>query len=360
MAETAHIAEIAEKLSDELFAEFLWTKVGPTNQNWSCEHQEDHGCKTHPSDVVFYYDEPYSQTRTYIQCDLKSYAKDSISKQAIHGAIESLAKQVTCADVSGEWQDLYLHPDVTAEITGLLFVYNHDGEYDKEFQTNLSAFKHENLKIPSDTKIVVLGPEDIFWLDNIRLEIRLLRSSEGKDRLPARKKCEYFYPQLVRKANLQAFKAKAANLEMLTAPWIVLKYKMENGDKDWGVIVFYRRQGSKVEEFMYLIDYLRHYQVLNANTFVQIKVLDSDALAGPMFQKAVQKYIDDIEFDETEEDSSCEDNETSDIESDIADAEEREKRADSDLATLVREIKFSKMQQVASTFSTVELGMDYE
>jgi len=359
MAETVHIAEISEKLSDELFAEFLWAKVGPTNQNWSCEQQEDHGCKTHPSDVVFYYDEPYSQTRTYVQCDLKSYAKDSISKQAIHGAIESLAKQVTCAEISAEWQNFYLHPDVTAEITGLLFVYNHDGEYDKEFNKLLNSFKQENLKLPSDAKIVVLGPEDIYWLDNVRFEIRLLRSSEGKDRLPERKKCEYFYPQLVRKANLQAFKAKAANLEMLTAPWIVLKYKMENGDKDWGVIVFYRRTGSKVEEFMYLIDYLRHYQVLNTNTFVQIKVLDSGNSAGPQFQKAVQKYIDDIEHEESEEDLLDEGDETSEIGS-ATSGNGKTKRIDSDLATLVREIKFSKMQQVVSTFSTVVLGMDYE
>lgn len=58
MAETAHIAEIADKLSKELFAEFLWRRVGPTNQNWNCEDTGRHGVTTHPSDVVFAYDEP--------------------------------------------------------------------------------------------------------------------------------------------------------------------------------------------------------------------------------------------------------------------------------------------------------------
>ena len=58
MAETANIAKMAEKLSKEVFAEFLWQKTGSTNINWPCEDEERHGKKTHPSDVVFYYDEP--------------------------------------------------------------------------------------------------------------------------------------------------------------------------------------------------------------------------------------------------------------------------------------------------------------
>ena len=41
-----------------------------TNINWPCENQEKHEVKTHPSDVVFWYEEPYSQSRTYVNCDL--------------------------------------------------------------------------------------------------------------------------------------------------------------------------------------------------------------------------------------------------------------------------------------------------
>lgn len=80
MAETKNIAEMSAILSDELFAEFLWTRTGPADTNWPCEDKELHKVLTHPSDVVFYYDNPYSLSRTYINCDLKSYASNSITK----------------------------------------------------------------------------------------------------------------------------------------------------------------------------------------------------------------------------------------------------------------------------------------
>lgn len=126
MVETVNTAKMAEKLCDELFGEFFWTKVGPTNANWKCAMPEIHNVATHPSDVVYFYDEPYSLRRTYIQCDLKSYAKGSITSTAIRSALESLALQVSCAEMSDEWRSLYAHDHATYTITGLLVVYNHD------------------------------------------------------------------------------------------------------------------------------------------------------------------------------------------------------------------------------------------
>jgi hypothetical protein len=87
MAETTNIAKMAEILSQDLFGDFLWQHTGPTNTNWPCEEQELHKAKTHPSDVVFYYDNPYRLSRTYVNCDLKSYARGSI-------------KTVTCPHLS--------------------------------------------------------------------------------------------------------------------------------------------------------------------------------------------------------------------------------------------------------------------
>ena len=58
MAETINIAKMAEKLSKGIFTEFLWGRMEHTNINWPCENQETHEVKTHPSDVVFWYDEP--------------------------------------------------------------------------------------------------------------------------------------------------------------------------------------------------------------------------------------------------------------------------------------------------------------
>lgn len=63
MAETANIAKLAEFVANNLFARFFWGATGSWNQNWPCEIA-NHDRKTHPSDVVFYYDEPYFLRRT--------------------------------------------------------------------------------------------------------------------------------------------------------------------------------------------------------------------------------------------------------------------------------------------------------
>lgn len=109
MAETANIARMAEKISDEIFSIFFWDKKGPVNKNWECMNRDVHKRNTHPSDVVFFYDEPYRPIRTYIQTDLKSYSADSISRSKIEGALKSLGQQISCAEISEEYQNLYTH-----------------------------------------------------------------------------------------------------------------------------------------------------------------------------------------------------------------------------------------------------------
>ncbi|WP_081067751.1 hypothetical protein [Burkholderia stagnalis] len=322
---------MAVKLSEEVFSEFFWEKVGPEDQNWPCEDPEHHEVTTHPADVVFYYDEPYSLKRTFVHCDLKSYAKTTITAGAVHGAIESLAKQVACAEKSETWRNLYMHGNVTPDVCGLLFVYNHDGGYEKDFSAHLSTVKDENLALPKGSKLVVLGPSDIFWLDNVRYDMRQLRGASGGTTLPPAQHCKYFYPQLDGRANLQPDKARAATLEMLTSPWIVLEYKHGPNYSQRGFVVYYRRSGSTEEEFIYLLDYLRHYQVFDEATKVDVRMLEGDAAASARFQRATQRYIEGL--------------------GDNAQATE--------LAETVRNIKYSKITQVTTDFSSIDIGMDY-
>lgn len=291
MAETINIAKMAEKLSKEMFAEFLWQRMSPTNTNWQCENQGAHKVKTHPSDVVFYYNEPYTQVRTYINTDLKSYAKGSITVGAIRSAIESLARSLNCAEKSEEFRAKFLHEHKTPEICGLLFVYNHDGEYDSEFSGLLDKVKNEKLDIPTRSKIVVFGPEDIYWLNNVHHEIAYMRGGDGI--LPDREHCKYFYPHLVRRKNVQLQHATAATLEMLTAPWIILSYVNPKKQNRKGFVIFYRKRGVAVEEFLYLIDYLMHYQVLIEETDIHIKTLDAHPGASIFFDKAKDQYVEE-------------------------------------------------------------------
>ena len=170
MPETTNIATIAERLSNEIFHAFNWTRVGPTNTNWSCA-KEAHRVSTHPSDAVWWYDEPYSNIRTYVNADLKSYARGSISTDAIHKAIRSLSLAVDCAEVSPDWQRLYSPTDSAWHVVGLLFVYNHDGLYDSDFSGILSRLKPSEMRLPSRGRIVVLGPKEICELDTIYNDI---------------------------------------------------------------------------------------------------------------------------------------------------------------------------------------------
>lgn len=293
MAETINIAKMAEKLSKGIFNEFLWGRMEHTNINWPCENEEKHEIKTHPSDVVFWYDEPYSQSRTYVNCDLKSYAKGSITAGAIREAIESLAKALTCAETSQNFSDTFIHQDVSPNIQGMLFVYNHDKEYDKDFSKILDKVKSEDLDIPKGSKIIVFGPDDIFWLNNVHHEIIHLRGGSGL--LPERDFCKFFYPPLIRKKNVQPDHAKAATLEMLTAPWIILSYSHPKKNNQKGFVVFMRKRGHTVDEFLYLIEYLNHHHVIEIGHEVTIRILDPHPNSSPNFNKAKDQYIEGYE-----------------------------------------------------------------
>lgn len=289
MAETINIAKMAEKLSKGIFQEFLWGRMEHTNLNWPCEDQNKHNVKTHPSDVVFWYDEPYSQSRTYVNCDLKSYAKGSITTASMREAIESLAKAIECAEKSQEFSDKYIHQDVSANIVGMLFVYNHDSEYDKDFGKILEKVKGEDLDIPKGSKIVVFGPDDIFWLNNVHHEIIHLRGGAGL--LPDRSHCKFFYPHLVRKKNVQMEQAKASTLDMLTAPWIILSYTNPKNNNKKGFVVFMKKRGDTTDEFLYLLEYLMHYQVITGDSDVTIRLLDPHSNSSANFSKAKDQYI---------------------------------------------------------------------
>ncbi|MBX4961370.1 hypothetical protein [Rhizobium binae] len=326
MGETAVIARMAEKLADEILAEFFWRKSGPMNVNWDCENPEVHGVKKHPTDTVFFYDEPYSEARRYLQCDLKSYGKTSITRPQMKAAIVSLAKQVTCAEISSDWQRMYVDDQTTPVISGLLFVYNHDDEYDADFDHLLSDIRSEDLQLNPDSRLFIFGPDDINWLDRVATEIRQMR---GKGDLPSRQFTSFYYPQLVRKSNFQIVEARAATAEMLSSPWIMLRWEDDETRRE-GFVVFHRRK-TTVDDLVYLLDYLRHFQLLQRKIDVTIKVSQTDSDATIILQKAVRKYIDHISG----------------------------QNEDSDIGKFLQQVKIGFVPENKTSFSTDAIGMEY-
>lgn len=82
-----------------------------------------------------------------------------------------------------------------------------------------------------------------------------------------------------------------------------------------------------MEEFLYLIEYLMHYQVLLYPTDIHIKALDPHPNAPAFFGKAKDQYIDECDG--------------------AADIKER-----------LSSINYSQIVQVQTRFSELEIGME--
>ncbi|WP_163006124.1 hypothetical protein [Methylobacterium brachiatum] len=331
MAETLNIASMATKISNQIFSMFMWQKRGPTDHNWNCVKKGEHGKETHPTDVVFFYDEPYRDVRTYFQTDLKSYQSGSIVRSKLEAAIRSLAEQISCAEVSEEYQKKYTHDHRTCEIIGMLFVYNHDDGYDREFSGVLKHLKLEALDIPRDRRIFVLGPMEIRWLHNVSHDIQWLRGSSEDDKLPGAEHCSYFYPQGDRGIQVLGSGRCAAILEVLTGPWIILRYRDE-GSRHNGYIIYYRDDDASVDDFLYFIDYMRRYGMLADNDKIRIRYIENGAATASTFQSAQQQYAELVAKSLTDPDS---------------------------LAAAVRKIVIEPVNSIATKFTDMQIGMEY-
>ncbi|AMJ56223.1 MULTISPECIES: hypothetical protein [Stenotrophomonas] len=292
MSETANIAKMAEKVSEDIFEVFGWERILPSDQNWECVTPE-HDKPTHPSDVVFRYKHPYSDTTVYFTTDLKSFAKDSITKQQVSKAIASLGISATCAGVSEAWQDLYLAPDTKDDVRGLLFIYNHDGEYKGDFNKLLAESSSAKTGLTDSTMIHVIGPYVVSYLATVANDINVLR---GKKKLPADdSKFWFFYPDLIGEPSREPH-ARSATIETLCGPLIVCEYIVDgkSGKATTGALIYYSRSGESVDEFKYILDYLFRYQLLSNCDEIQIRMANAVENASATFKRAVDSYVADV------------------------------------------------------------------
>ena len=332
MAETLNISKMAEKISDNIFSVFLWNKRGPTNYNWNCVQRSIHNKNTHPSDVVFWYDEPYRKIRTYVQTDLKSYQSTSIGRSQVEAAVISLAQQISCAEISEEYQTEFTHQHTNFEIVGLLFIYNHDGAYDRSFEDTLKAIELEDVKLPKGRRLYVFGPTEIHWLNNVAHDIQWLRGRGREATIPLEELCSFYHPQLVDHVQIRGEKQSAATLELLSGPWIILEYKPFNS-RIGGFLVYWKDRTSSVDDFLYFIDFMRQKNMLHETYAIELRYIDKDTDIPTKFQSAQQQYAEQIAGAIDDADS---------------------------LAGLVKAIKFTPINNVISTFSEEKIGMEYD
>jgi hypothetical protein len=328
MAETQNISIMAEKISDEIFSEFFWERKGPLNINWSCANEKKHKKKTHPSDVVFRYEDPYEQKHIIINFDLKSYAKGSISATSVKTAIESLALASECTQISDEWQKMYDSSDINTDIISSLFVYNHDNSFDKDFSKYLQDATNTKIPLALGNKIFIFTPQKIQYLITMVNDIQVLR---GKKKLPDPDYYTFYYPTLNDKPTRNPWKS-SATIEMLFSTWQIIKYKTDFNNyesNDFGIIIFYSKKGEEQEEFQYLIDYLFHYQLISTASYIEVRIAHADKFATTNFNTAIDEYKKRHQF-----------------------------QNDDEIVNKLDSIKIESITNVVTTFSEIEIGME--
>jgi len=161
----------------------------------------------------------------------------------------------------------------------------------------------------SGNKIFVFSPKKIQYLLTVVHDIKVLIADEV---LPRRKDYTFYYPTLDEKPARNMWKS-SATIEMLFSTWQIIKYKIHPdipNSNDFGIIVFYSKEGKEQEEFQYLIDYLFHYQLINTASKIYIRLANAEKYASTNFSSARDEYknrfdkedevvkkLEDIEFD---------------------------------------------------------------
>ena len=301
MSETQNISTMAEQLSADLFKWFKWKVSGSMNIDNECVI-ENHRKNTHPSDIVFNYYDPYSGKRIYLNCDLKSYSKDSISKKNFTDVLTSLAMSIECSEISEDWKENYLMSDVESyEITGLLFIFNHDNQSKKLLKDILQKIKLKSIPLRKGQRITVIGPEEISYFTNI---VNDLKDMKSREIFKSFDDYTFFYPDLSLKKRHNSNNDEwnnPATIEYLTSPWMIVKYKNDRNNLD-NYIIYYRGRGDSVDVFVYLIDTLSAYQLVTSENSVTVRLYQSHQKASIYFERAIEQYLQSWNMDSSRRD----------------------------------------------------------
>ncbi|MFQ2440153.1 hypothetical protein ACK31O_06740 [Aeromonas caviae] len=324
MAENGPREDIAKIVSEKLLSLFKWKQYGPYDQDFPCRKQQKHLDKdktqkhTHPVDVVFGYKDPYSNKNVLLNTDLKSYGEGTINSTMVEDALISLAKTIDCAENSPDWQRKYAIPPGDYEVRGLLFVYNHDNKQQKEFYEFFYPPKREKGQLGRPPKPIQLSkipvPKDkqLHFVEPLLINYWMSISADISDmiRLSTFPKNDYgfYYPQLTFHKVTSSEKYLPATIELLSSPFIIIKHdevkEVVNSTIETvygpGYIVYYNREAKTDKEFLYLLDLLSKYQLLNSENKIRLKIpqVNADSSARSHFTRALEKYAHEWGYDD--------------------------------------------------------------
>ncbi|MBE2203740.1 MAG: hypothetical protein IAE94_05340 [Chthoniobacterales bacterium] len=291
MAETVNIQSMAEDLAQEIFEMFGWERVGPTNSNWPCEQKKRHSKKQaggHTSDMVFRYCDPHFGEVVYLISDLKSYKAASIDGFDMEDCLKNIGETISCAELSKEFRTLYVNESDKNHTRGLLFIYNNDGDYTKDFSKELEELNPRSLNLDKGKRLYVLSPARVRYLYSIKKDIESEYRPKGL--LGANPPKHFVYPVL---STIHFFetRSKVASIETLLAPWQVIEYGRAGGTN--GYLVYTDISGETDKEFQYLFDYLFQYQIAVGEVPITIRMPSPHKNAEAVFEKAKRIYAEE-------------------------------------------------------------------
>jgi hypothetical protein len=306
--EVANVAEVAVKVTKDIFKWFKWESVPTMDENFSCHKVEQHKPKpkkqaktvsddkthTHPVDVVFRYFDPYRNRVVLLNTDLKSYAKTSITSTSVFDALESLAKTIDCARSSGEWQRKYVLHKGDYEVRGMLFIYNHDGEYHKDFMGLVKNMDLHKLGVQQGQLLHVLDAVRIRYLYSVVMDMKSLIAEKE---FPS-DDYTFFYPELYLHRSHGDSDDLPATVELLCSPYMIIRHGPVDVDGEAaavneGYVIYYNQDGSTEHEFRYLLDSLSRFQILKGRCTIKIRVAHQspDATMKNNFEAAKNAYL---------------------------------------------------------------------
>lgn len=266
-----------------------WELKPPRDENFPC-YIESHDKDTHPTDVVFHYKNPYTNKTIYVNTDLKSFTKSSINKNSVISALKSLAISIECANVSPEWQNTFCHDD-NYDICALLFVYNYDGTYDKDFNSDILAkFNLDTLKIPKNQSMAIFDPKTIQYLLNVSDDIK---NQLIEKEFASPSKYNFFYPQQKIKKTY-SLDSYPATIEYILSPYMIINFNDKKYNDEY--ILYYKQDGDSVDEFIYLLDTLTNYQLIGSEDNIISIVLNGINCSNCLnnFNNAKQQYAESL------------------------------------------------------------------
>lgn len=341
MAETLNIGELAVEISNDVFSWFKWEKIDLYDENFDCRKVEAHIKKdknvtdsnsetvvepdetesseakkhTHPVDVVFKYTDPYSGKDILFNTDLKSYKSTSIKPSDVREMLQSIAKTIDCASISTEWKTRYGFNSTNYEIRGMLFIYNHDGQYHRDFyETFKTSVNNDRKKLGINIKSIglkkgqqihIVEPLLISFMTTVIADMHRLHHDGTFPRV----EYSFYYPELLRNKTVSGDRhSRPATIEAISAPYLIIEHdevvtKSPSGETlrtEPGFVIYYNRPGNDPYEFVYLFDTLSRYQLLDGERSIRLRFAyhSPSPDIGSNFESAKEKYIKSWGYDE--------------------------------------------------------------